>query len=58
MKARHTQRAGRGVVRFDPARIESDDEFVVDWEETDEETEAVEAREDAMRACGDRLPDE
>ncbi len=52
MKARHAMRVERQ--RFDPAKIEAESEtdFVVDWEETDPELEAMDAREAALLACG------
>lgn len=51
MKARHSHRAER-VVRFDPEQIESETDFVVDWEETDPEAEDIDARETALLAYG------
>lgn len=50
MKSRHAPRTER-TVRFDPATIESETDFVCDWEETDPDVEAVDAREAAMLAC-------
>lgn len=52
MKARHTHRVER-VARFDPRQVESETEFVVDWEETDPQVEDMDARETAMLAFGD-----
>lgn len=57
MKARHSHRVER-VVRFDPERIESEPDFVVDWEETDPEIEDIDARETAMLAFGGYARDE
>jgi hypothetical protein len=57
MKPRHTHRAERAV-RFDPRQVESETEFVVDWEETDPELEDMDARETAMLAFGDHTAED
>ncbi len=51
MKARPSHRAERAV-RFDPEKIESETDFVVDWEETDPDLEDIDARETALLAYG------
>jgi hypothetical protein len=51
MKGRHAHRVER-VVRFDPKTVESETDFVVDWEETDPELEDMDARETALLAYG------
>ncbi|HWI13254.1 MAG TPA: hypothetical protein VNT02_03340 [Burkholderiales bacterium] len=57
MKARHAMRAERPV-RFDPQQIESETDFVVDWEESDPEIEDIDARETAQLAFGDRVEED
>jgi hypothetical protein len=57
MKARHTHRVER-IVRFDPRQVESETEFVVDWEETDPQLEDMDAREAAMLAFGDHTAED
>ena len=57
MKARHTHRVER-VVRSDPRPVESETEFVVDWEETDPQVEDMDARETAMLAFGDHTAED
>jgi len=57
MKARHAMRAERQV-RFDPKQVESETDFVVDWEESDPEIEDIDARETAQLAFGDRVEED
>ena len=57
MKARHTHRTER-VLRFDPKQIESESDFVVDWDETDPEIEDIDAREAAQFEFGGHASDD
>lgn len=57
MRARHAMRAERAA-RFDPQQIESETDFVVDWEESDPEIEDIDARETAQLACRDRVDED
>jgi hypothetical protein len=43
---------------FDPKAPEADEDFVVEWDETDADAEDIDARETAMRDFGDRLLDD